>query len=135
MRALLATAVLCAFALAFLAGASRSESGTASTYGYNNGSGDSAIQRLACGGRLNVNALTAAHKTLRCGTKVKVTNKRNGKSVVVVINDRGPFIKGRIIDLSPAAARAIGMGYSVAPVSIEVVGCVPRVMGAQLAGC
>jgi rare lipoprotein A len=52
--------------------------------------------------------LTAAHKTLPLGTRVKVTNKRNGKSVVVRINDRGPYVRGRIIDLTPAGARALG---------------------------
>jgi len=52
---------------------------------------------------------TAAHRTLPFGSKVKVTNVRNGRSVVVTINDRGPFIKGRIIDLSPRAAQAIGI--------------------------
>jgi len=57
---------------------------------------------------LNREALTAAHRTLPLGTKVKVTNKSNGHSVVVTINDRGPFVRGRIIDLSPAAARALG---------------------------
>jgi len=76
-------------------------------------------QAVACGGRFNPNAMTAAHKTLPCGTKVKVTNKRNGKSVVVTINDRGPYIKGRIIDLSKAAAAKIGMINSgVAPVTV-----------------
>lgn len=113
----------------------RGEHGIASTYGYNNGRGDSATQGVACGGRLNTLALTAAHKTLRCGTKVKVTNKRNGRSVVVVINDRGPFIRGRVIDLSPAAARQIGMGYSIAPVHIEIVGCTPRLGGVALVMC
>lgn len=80
-------------------------------------------QGIACGpGRFNPNAMTAAHKTLKCGTKVKVTNKRNGKSVVVTINDRGPFIKGRIIDLSKAAAAKIGMLKSgVVPVKITVL--------------
>lgn len=77
-------------------------------------------QAVACGGRFNPNALTAAHKTLPCGSRVKVTNKRNGKSVVVTINDRGPYIKGRIIDLSKAAAAQIGMiGAGVAPVNVE----------------
>jgi rare lipoprotein A len=77
-------------------------------------------QMTASGVRFNPNALTAAHKTLPFGTKVKVTNKRNGKSVVVTINDRGPFIKGRIIDLSKAAAGQIGMiGSGVAPVLVE----------------
>jgi rare lipoprotein A len=65
-------------------------------------------QKVACGGRLNVRALTAAHKTLPCGTRVTVTNKRNGRSVVVRINDRGPYIRGRIIDLTPAGAQALG---------------------------
>lgn len=80
-------------------------------------------QKVASGGYFNPNALTAAHRTLPFGTKVRVTNKRNGKSVVVTINDRGPFIKGRIIDLSKRAAGVIGMqGSGVAPVSVEVVG-------------
>jgi rare lipoprotein A len=52
--------------------------------------------------------MTAAHRSLPFGTKVKVTNQRNGKAVVVRINDRGPFIKGRVIDLSKAAARTLG---------------------------
>lgn len=57
----------------------------------------------ANGERYNMHALTAAHKTLPFGTEVKVTNVKNGKSVVVRINDRGPFTKGRTIDLSKAA--------------------------------
>jgi rare lipoprotein A len=52
--------------------------------------------------------MTAAHRSLKFGTKVRVVNKRNGKSVVVRINDRGPFVKGRVIDLSKAAARQLG---------------------------
>ena len=67
-------------------------------------------RRTASGERFNPGAMTAAHRTLRFGTKVRVTNTRNGKSVVVKINDRGPFVKGRSIDLSSGAARAIGMG-------------------------
>ncbi len=66
-------------------------------------------RRTANGERFNMNAMTAAHKTLPFGTKVRVTNARNGKSVVVRINDRGPFIRGRTIDLSRAAARKIGI--------------------------
>ena len=58
---------------------------------------------------MNPSLLTAAHKSLRFGTKLKVTNARNGKSVVVRINDRGPFIRGRVLDLSKAAAQNIGM--------------------------
>ncbi len=80
-------------------------------------------QRVASGGWFNPNAMTAAHKTLPFGTVVRVTNLRNGKSVTVKINDRGPYVKGRIIDLSSAAAGAIGMkGSGVAPVSVAVVG-------------
>jgi rare lipoprotein A len=80
-------------------------------------------QALASGGRFNPNAMTAAHKTLPFGTKVRVTNRNNGRSVVVTINDRGPYVGGRIIDLSKAAASAVGMtGSGVAPVSVAVLG-------------
>lgn len=80
-------------------------------------------QAVASGGRFNPNALTAAHKTLPFGTRVRVTNKRNGKSVVVRINDRGPYIKGRIIDLSKRAAGVIGMrAAGVVPVSVQILG-------------
>jgi rare lipoprotein A len=65
--------------------------------------------RTASGERMNPSAMTAAHRSLPFGTKVRVTNKHNGKSVVVRINDRGPFIRGRVIDLSKAAAGRIGM--------------------------
>lgn len=72
---------------------------------------------------MNPAQMTAAHKTLPFGTKVKVTNKTTGKSVVVRINDRGPFIKGRIIDLSKGAAGKIGMINSGhAPVCISAMG-------------
>ena len=78
--------------------------------------------KTASGERMNPAKLTAAHKTLRFGTKVKVTNARNGKSVVVRINDRGPFIRGRVLDLSKAAASEIGMIRSGhAKVCYEVV--------------
>ncbi|MEZ0002769.1 septal ring lytic transglycosylase RlpA family protein [Sinorhizobium fredii] len=65
--------------------------------------------KTASGERMNAARLTAAHRSLKFGTKIQVTNKRNGKSVVVRINDRGPFIRGRVIDLSKAAASQIGM--------------------------
>jgi len=65
-------------------------------------------KKTANGERMNPNAMTAAHKTLRFGTKVRVTNKRNGRSVIVRINDRGPFTKGRVLDLSKAAASKLG---------------------------
>lgn len=80
-------------------------------------------QPVASGGWFNPNAMTAAHKTLPFGTKVRVTNQNNGKSVVVTINDRGPYIAGRIIDLSKAAAHAISMQNSgVVPVKVAVLG-------------
>lgn len=79
-------------------------------------------RKTSNGETFDMNALTAAHKSLPFQTKVKVTNLDNGKSVVVRINDRGPFLKGRIIDLSLAGARAIGMiGTGTAPVLLEVV--------------
>ena len=78
--------------------------------------------RSASGERYNQNALTAAHRSLPFGTKVRVTNLNNGRSVVVRINDRGPYVRGRAIDLSAAAARSLGMIQSgVAPVQIEVL--------------
>lgn len=70
----------------------------------------------------DMNELTAAHRSLPFHTKVKVTNLDNGRSVTVRINDRGPFVEGRIIDLSLAGAKAIGMvGTGTAPVRLEVV--------------
>jgi rare lipoprotein A len=77
--------------------------------------------RTANGERAHSGALTAAHKTLPFGTMVRVTNQRNKQSVVVRINDRGPFVRGRVIDLTPAGAHAIGMS-GLAPVSLAVVG-------------
>ena len=65
--------------------------------------------KTASGERMNPAAMTAAHRTLPFGTKLRVTNKRNGRSVVVRINDRGPFHGNRVIDLSTAAARTIGL--------------------------
>jgi rare lipoprotein A len=79
--------------------------------------------RSASGERYNQNAFTAAHRSLPFGTMVRVTNLRNGLSVVVRINDRGPFTRGRIIDLSAAAARTIGLTSSgVSSVTVEVLG-------------
>lgn len=80
-------------------------------------------RRTANGERYNQNGLTAAHRSLPFGTKVRVTNVRNGRSVIVRITDRGPHVRGRIIDLSAAAARIVGVMQSgVAPVNIEVLG-------------
>jgi len=66
-------------------------------------------RKTASGARYNKNTLSAAHKTLPLGTRVEVTNPHNGKRVVVRINDRGPYVKGRVIDLSRAAARKNGL--------------------------
>jgi rare lipoprotein A len=78
--------------------------GEASFYGR-----ELAGNRTASGERFNPNALTAAHRTLPLGSKLKVINKANGKSVVVRINDRGPFHGRRVLDVSLAAAHQIGM--------------------------
>jgi rare lipoprotein A len=91
---------------------SNAEEGIASHYDRTSGS------RVACGGALNEGGMTAAHRTLPCGTKVRVTNKKNGKSVTVTINDRGPFVSGRVIDVTPTAARALGFS-GLAPVSVS----------------
>jgi rare lipoprotein A len=66
-------------------------------------------KKTANGERFNTNDLTAAHKTLPFSSEVRVTNERTGKSVVVRINDRGPYAHGRVIDLSKAAAQAVGI--------------------------
>ncbi|HEX7702324.1 MAG TPA: septal ring lytic transglycosylase RlpA family protein [Kofleriaceae bacterium] len=80
-------------------------------------------QMTASGERFDKGALTAAHRTFRMGTMVRVTNERNGKTVVVRINDRGPFgNKSHIIDLSEAAARRLDMiDAGVVPVTLEVL--------------
>jgi rare lipoprotein A len=92
----------------------RGFSGKASYYGNESGS------RTASGQRFNQNAMTAAHRSLPFGTKLRVTHR--GQSVVVTVNDRGPFIKGRVLDLSTGAARAIGLtGAGVGHITAEVV--------------
>jgi rare lipoprotein A len=92
----------------------RSFTGKASYYGNESGS------RTASGQRFNQNAMTAAHRSLPFGTKLRVTHR--GQSVIVTINDRGPFIRGRVLDLSTGAARAIGLtGAGVGHVTAEVV--------------
>jgi rare lipoprotein A len=94
------------------ASSGRSFSGMASYYGNESGS------RTASGQRFNQNAMTAAHRSLPFGTKLRVTH--GSRSVVVTINDRGPFIRGRVLDLSTGAARAIGLP-GVGRVTAEVV--------------
>ena len=86
----------------FMRATAEQQGGIASVYSTDSGSG------TASGEKLDPGALTAAHRTLPFGTKVKVINKSNGRSVVVTINDRGPFVRGRVIDLTPAGARALG---------------------------
>jgi rare lipoprotein A len=82
----------------------------------------SCCKLTANGERFNKHGLTAAHRKLPFGTKVKVTNLRTGKSVIVRINDRGPFTKGRMIDLSLGAAKVIGLTRTgVAKVKITVL--------------
>jgi rare lipoprotein A len=99
------------------AGKAYTEEGLASWYGRKFHG-----KKTASGERFNMYKKTAAHRTLPFGTKVKVTNLGNKKSVVVRINDRGPFVKGRIIDLSYAAAKDIGMiKKGVVKVRIKVV--------------
>jgi rare lipoprotein A len=99
--------------LSAVSSAQAGQSGIASVYGY-------AGSKTASGERAHPGGLTAAHRTLPFGTKVRVTNKKNGKSVVVRINDRGPFIRGRVIDLTPAGARTIGFS-GLAPVTVAVL--------------
>ena len=93
--------------------------GKASWYSIGTNSGT----RTASGQRLSNGAATAAHKTLPMGTKVRVINEANGKSEVVTINDRGPYVKGRIIDLTIGAAERLGfVKRGVAVVRVEVLG-------------
>lgn len=97
--------------------ASISESGYASYYGSEYDGGQTASGEI-----FNMNALTAAHPSLPFGTKVKVTNQNNEMSVIVTINDRGPFSEGRIIDLSYAAAKQIDMiDAGIELVTLEVI--------------
>lgn len=131
--ALVALASLCALALtatssdagsrknprdanASIFSASRSFSGKASYYGSESGN------RTASGERFNPNGMTAAHRTLPFGTKLRVTEPRSGRSVIVTVNDRGPFVRGRVLDLSTGAARALGItGRGVGHIVAEVI--------------
>ena len=108
-----ATVVFAAF-VAF-ATPSHSETCTASQYGLGDGYHG---KRTASGERFNTYSLTAAHRTRAFGSHVTVTNHSTGRSVTVRITDRGPFVAGRCIDLSHAAANAIGMG-GTARVSVQ----------------
>jgi rare lipoprotein A len=93
------------------------QTGLASVYGGDRHRGS----KTANGERVQPGHLTAAHRSLAFGTRVRVTNIGNGRSVVVRINDRGPFVRGRIIDVTPAAARALGFS-GLARVSLSAAG-------------
>lgn len=91
---------------------SLAQSGIASVYNYG---------RTANGERVVATKLTAAHRSLPFGTLVRVTNRSNRRSVVVRINDRGPFVRGRVIDITPAGARSLGFS-GLAEVDLVVIG-------------
>lgn len=95
-----AAAIATATILVAIAGQANAQCGGASWYAL--------TSKTASGERMNPAGISAAHRSLPFGTKVRVVNKKNGKSLVVRINDRGPFIKGRIIDLSKGAAQQLG---------------------------
>ena len=92
------------------AASAKGQRGIASVYAYGG-------SKTASGEYARPTHFTAAHRTLPFGTMVRVSHRKNGRSVVVRINDRGPFIRGRVIDLSPAAARALGFP-GLAPVTL-----------------
>ncbi len=109
--ALAATAI----ALSLLSLPAHAQCGSASWYAL--------TSQTASGERMNPAAMTAAHRSLPFGTKVRVTNQRNGREVIVRINDRGPFVGGRVIDLSKAAAEKLGFiraGHT--PICMEQTG-------------
>jgi rare lipoprotein A len=114
VRIIAVVTTICGVAVLFIAGSSgaMAESGIASVYAYSGA-------KTASGERANPGGLTAAHRTLAFGTHVHVTNRRNGRSITVRINDRGPFVRGRVIDITPAAASALGFS-SLAPVKLEL---------------
>ena len=103
-------AAICGAAMICGSSSAMAQSGIASVYAYSGG-------KTASGEKAHPGGFTAAHRMLPFGTKVTVTNKRNGRSVTVRINDRGPFVRGRIIDLTPAAAHALGFS-GLAPVEV-----------------
>ncbi len=114
LRSALAILVVCPFVPVSSANSSPLvQSGIASVYSARSG------PKTANGERVRSGALTAAHRTLPFGTEVRVTNVGNGRSVVVRVNDRGPFVRGRIIDLTPAGARALGF-TGTARVTLEI---------------
>ena len=116
LRRRLAVAVLLACLAASVSPANSSllvQSGIASVYSAKSG------PKTANGERVTSSVLTAAHRTLPFGTMVRVTNIGNGRSVIVRVNDRGPFVRGRIIDLTPTGARALGFS-GTSRVTLEI---------------
>jgi len=116
VRSLLLAAIALPFgewACAFAAEKGAGQSGIAAVYSYKGG-------RTASGETAQPDRMTAAHRSLPFGTMVRVTNRRNGRVVVVRINDRGPFTPGRVIDLTPAAAGQLGF-TGLVPVTLDVV--------------
>jgi peptidoglycan lytic transglycosylase len=109
------TTIVAACLLSFLSlgAAEAAQSGIASVYAYRS-------EKTANGEFVRPSHFTAAHRTLPFGTMVRVNHRRNGRSVVVRINDRGPFIRGRVIDLTPSGARALGFS-GLAPVTLDVI--------------
>jgi rare lipoprotein A len=107
-----ALALLALSTFSFTASADNLVSGVASVYAHKG-------EKTASGQIANPKGFTAAHRTLPFGTRVRVVNKRNNRSVVVRINDRGPFVKGRVIDLTPAAASALGFS-GLTPVALSI---------------
>jgi rare lipoprotein A len=105
MRSLIAALVLCLLNIPAIA-----EDCVASVYAI--GDSSQSGKKTASGIPLDDNVLTAAHKSLPFGSKVKVTNKENGHSATITITDRGPYVKGRCIDVTKAGARALGWGRS-----------------------
>jgi rare lipoprotein A len=97
----------------------KSVSGIASVYDRSSG------KQTASGEQLDEQALTAAHRSFPFGTVVRVKNKRNGREALVRINDRGPFLRGRIIDLTPAAAKVLGFS-GIVDVSLAVANASPN---------
>ena len=117
LAAAIAASLTLAVPLASTASAGNERNGVASYYGKRFHG-----RRTANGERFNMNAMTAAHRTLPFGTRVKVTNPRNGRSVTVRINDRGPFHGNRSIDLSRGAAARIGLVHAgVGRVKLEIL--------------
>jgi len=102
MMLFVASISACQFSPIHLTPSAADQDGVASVYSHESGSA------TASGEKLDREAFTAAHRTLPFGTKVMVTNKSNGRSAIVTINDRGPFVRGRVIDVTPAAARLLG---------------------------